>query len=221
MSPAEPILHKYAIWLMLGTVLLGPLTGCSSLQSLSTSQWFDAGWIDGHSEQPVNHLLTMWDNRVRITEDSANGGAPLHGMAGRLFLFNEDTSVEAHGRVVVQMLDLTNPVAGQQPNKLGEWSIPAENLKQLKRKDPIGEGYTLFLPWDTYDARVRQVQLQVCYLPEKGAPRYSSPTKVTLQSETPPGPTSQQRQAVAARLQSSLVPVGHQQYIAAPGFGRD
>ena len=134
MSHVALILHKHAIRLLLGAVLFGPLMGCSSLQTLNTSQWFDPGWIDGRTEQPVNHLLTMWDNRVRITEDTVNGGAPLHGMAGRLFLFNEDTSVEAHGRVVVQMLDLTNPVPGQQPNKLGEWSIPAENLKQLKRK---------------------------------------------------------------------------------------
>ena len=219
MSHVALILHKHAIRLLLGAVLFGPLMGCSSLQTLNTSQWFDPGWIDGRTEQPVNHLLTMWDNRVRITEDTVNGGAPLHGMAGRLFLFNEDTSVEAQGRVVVQMLDLTHPVPGQQPNKLGEWSIPAENLKQLKRKDPIGEGYTLFLPWDTYDARVRQVQLQVCYIPEKGTPRYSSPTKVTLQSETPPGPPP--RPAVAALPQSTLVPVGHQQYIPAPGTARN
>ncbi|MBI1832828.1 MAG: hypothetical protein HYR84_15415 [Planctomycetes bacterium] len=165
-------------WLILLAVL-GPLAGCTTFQSLTTSKWFDGNWIDGGGEQAVTDGMTLWDNRVRITQDSVNAGRPLPGLVGRLYLFGNDRNVDAHGYVVVTMHDATKPGS----EELVKWRFDPKSLKLLKRKDHLGDGYTLFLPWEGYRPEIRQVKLQACYLPEKGAPRYLDPSRVTLQSE--------------------------------------
>src|SRR5580693_1434510 len=89
-------------WLSLVATLLGPLAGCTDFQTIGSSQWLDSRWHDGPA---VSDMFVYWDNQIVVTEDSANLGVQRPGLAGRLFLLNEGKCVEAHGQVVVRMVD--------------------------------------------------------------------------------------------------------------------
>ena len=58
--------------------------------------------------------------------------------------------------------------------------IDKDTLKRLRKKDFIGEGYTIFLPWATYKPEITRVQLKARYEPSKGSPLYASSAPFTL-----------------------------------------
>jgi hypothetical protein len=197
------MLVRRACWLLLGGMLLSPLTGCTGFQSIASDKWLEGRWLQGDPEQPVNHVLTIWDGSVRVAQDTVNGGASVHGLVGRLLLLNEETGrgMDALGTVMVCMHDMTDAPAGKEPIRIAEWKFDAKSLKQLKKTDKFGDGYTLFLPWDTYRSNIKQVHLQVCYVSEKGTKHYTEPVNLTLQTGDLP----------RSVLQTSILPVGHSQ----------
>src|SRR5205085_8747478 len=107
------------------------------------------------------------------TPDAANGGAPLRGLAGRMYLFGPDLPsgdvsppVSGDGKVTVDMYDDRPMLVGGAPVALERWEFPPEILKQLLRKNGWGWGYTLFLPWVTsYRPDITQVHLRLSYTP--------------------------------------------------------
>ena len=66
---------------------------------------------------------------------------------------------------------------------LEEWRIDKDTLKRLHKKDVIGEGYTIFLPWATYKPEIARIQLKVRYEPVKGAPLYAASSPLTLTAD--------------------------------------
>ena len=164
--------------------------GCNTFQQMSTAKWLDTSWFE--ESRPVSIVMARWDHRVRITENSANGGMPLPGLAGRVYLFHDKDTVDADGAILVQMFDASEVRPGTPPRKLVSWQFDPENLKRLKREDIAGNGYTLFLPWEEYDPAIKKVQLQVVYYPKNGSPYFASPQVMTLQGDGPP-PTVIQR----------------------------
>jgi hypothetical protein len=107
---------------------------------------------------------------VRFVPDPARQGAPNAGIAGRMYLFDQDLAnlLEGDGSVAVYLYEETQGA----PVMLEAWGFKAEEVKQLMRKDRYGPGYTLFLPWGTYRPDVSKVRLRVEYRPAKGAPHY-------------------------------------------------
>lgn len=146
---------------------------------------------------PVCQVQAIWEGRVQVTQDVVNGGRPLPGLAGRLYLFGEEIKYpeRGDGTVSVELFDLSNVPSGAQPQRLEQWNIDAVSLSKLLRKDKIGWGYTLFLPWATYRPDITRVQLNLCYTPAKGTPLYSSPATVNLGSQAT---LTQTRQVSAA-----------------------
>ncbi len=161
--------------------------GCSSFQTICSTDWMKSPWGAPESQQPVSHVLSRWENNVRTTTNNQAGGAPIVGLAGRIYLMNETMgqNVNAQGEILVQLLDMTSPVPGSPPQKILEVRYDPIALKQLKRKDLIGDGYTVFLPWENHNPGVKKVQIQVSYQPLNGAPHYGDPTLVSLQSDQP------------------------------------
>lgn len=144
----------------------------------------------------------IWESRVIFAEDSVNRGAPLAGLACRLyFLSPELTPLLCEGKIQVQLSE--KPTDGQQTRVLEQWNIDKDTLKRLARKDIFGWGYTLFLPWQTYRKDIELVQMHVAFLPENGAsPVYAPPAVVTLgnegrvpivQSRVPAGTSSERK----------------------------
>src|SRR5262245_20937100 len=65
---------------------LGALAGCMGA---------DGKWVTSHcfpafetpAAQTPHRVVTMWENRVVVTEDVVNEGADLPGLAGRVYFF--------------------------------------------------------------------------------------------------------------------------------------
>ena len=155
--------------------------------------------------QSAYQVHATWENRVVVTQDVVNAGKPLLGLGGRLYLFGQELGhpVVGDGMVIVEVADVTN--AQNKPQLLERWEIDAETLKRLTRKDMIGWGYSLFLPWRTYRPDITKVQLQVRYVPAKGMPLFSPPSVVTLRNEQPQITTTQREVPASSLIQSSAI----------------
>jgi len=163
----------------LGMVLLA---GCTATDSFV---------LPGRSQPtgPVCQALVTWIPEVIFTPDPAHGGAPAPGLAGRIYLYGEeiDRPLIAEGSLVVS---LYNAVAGPDVENgppMEEWHIDKDTLKRLQRRDAVGWGYTVFLPWGTYKPELTQVQLRVRFEPVKGTPLYAESSTLVLQKRAASG----------------------------------
>src|SRR5208337_2466794 len=109
----------------------------------------------------------------------------LPGLAGRLYLFgpNIDYPLAGDGRLTVDLFN-DEPEAGKEPKLLEQWRIDKDTLKRLLKKDTIGWGYTLFLPWGTYKPEITHVHLRLRYDPAHGTPIFHQTEGFMLISES-------------------------------------
>lgn len=70
---------------------------------------------------------------------------------------------------------------------LEQWRFDPQTLKRLLKKDMIGQGYTLFLPWGTYRPDVRRVRVNVRYEVDGAMPVYANGEPVHLDHSSTPG----------------------------------
>jgi hypothetical protein len=167
---------------------------------------------------PVHQVHATWVNKLVVTEDAANQGAPLPGLAGRVYLFGPDLGlpVKGTGKVIVDLFDAAQAGPNGESKMLERWVFTKENLDRLLRKDVIGWGYTLFLPWPDYQPAFKRLQVQVSYLPETGVSMYGERTALTLlQSESTaatrivqlsPGATGTDARTGNGGMQGNVVP---------------
>lgn len=132
---------------------------------------------------PVQQVHATWENFIFEVPDSVNNGAPLKGVAGRVYLFGADVGfpLRVRGEMTVDLSDATAVANGGVPVMLERWTFDPQTLDRLFKKDMIGGGYTLFLPWSSYKPEIRKVILQAKFTPEKGTPLYTPPATVSLQ----------------------------------------
>jgi hypothetical protein len=158
-------------------VLLFGAAGCATLDLL--------GCADGPPTGVVHQVAAAWNNQVIFTPDPVHGGTPTPGLAGRLYLFGPEMGhpFAGDGSLVVDLFDEVPGGPDGKPVQRERWNIDKDTLHRLLKKDWVGWGYTLFLPWATYRPEVTQVRLRVCYQPAKGAPIYAEERSTTL---TPP-----------------------------------
>jgi hypothetical protein len=166
-------------------VVLLPLlvlaTGCITLDSVTSLM---EGTPTGG---PVCQVVATWHNEVVFTPDPARNGMPAPGLAGRVYLFGPEINypLVGDGSLTVDLYYDEPTATGQAPILLEEWRIDKDTLRRLARKDAVGWGYTLFLPWGTYRPEIRHVHLRIRYEPPKGIPLYQEGAPMTL-SETEP-----------------------------------
>jgi hypothetical protein len=131
---------------------------------------------------PAAQVVVTWDKSVRFAPDPAHGGAPNPGVAGRLYLFGTDCSfpLAADGSLQVELYDDTPLASGGKAVLKEQWNIDKDTLKRLLRKDMIGWGYSLFLPWGTYSPDITRVHLMVRYTPTGGIPLFAPSETVSL-----------------------------------------
>jgi hypothetical protein len=173
---ANRLLHAARIrGLFLAALLLTASSGCSLLET--------CGCISAPPPAPVNEVIAFIYDQVQFVSDSANHGRPLPGLVGRVYLShaeeNKSNMVEASGMMVAEMFDAT---PGKEPRKLADWRFDKESLKQLKKRDLVGMGYTLFLPWENYDPAIKKVQVRVWYEEPGKASHFAEPQILALKS---------------------------------------
>lgn len=141
----------------------------------------------------VCKIVATWNHQVVYTPDPANAGAPTPGLAGRVYLFDQNISfpLAGDGTLVVDLYDGRLDANGGKPVLLEQWRFDPATLARLLRKDTIGWGYTVFLPWGTYKPELNRVVLKLCYQPAQGSPIYADSAVMTLQGDRPSrGPTT-------------------------------
>jgi hypothetical protein len=161
-----------------GVLILALAAGC-----VSTGPWLAP--VNGPPTGTVCQVAATWNNKVLFAPDPTHGGAPTPGLAGRVYLFGPDLAhpLAGDGRLSVHLYDHGPTKAGGAPVALEEWHIDKDTLKKLLRKDLVGWGYTLFLPWGTYKPEITQVYLQLSYQPPTGPPLQANGAPVTLDHE--------------------------------------
>jgi hypothetical protein len=127
---------------------------------------------------PAYQVIATWNNQVIFAPDPVHNGNPAPGLAGRLYLFGPqvDFPMEGDGGVVVDLYDESSG----KPVMLEEWRFDKDTLKRLLRKDIIGWGYTLFLPWGTYRPDIQTVRLRLHYDAPGAASLYAESAPLTL-----------------------------------------
>jgi hypothetical protein len=125
-------------------------------------------------------VKAVWEPQVQYQPDPGRGGAPGPVLAGRLYLFDEQLkhSMACEGSLIVDLYDLTS---GQEV-MLEEWRIDPVTLGRLLRRDFLGWGYTVGLPWSTFRPDVTKVVLKLRFDPAKGAPLYDTCAPMALNS---------------------------------------
>jgi hypothetical protein len=128
-------------------------------------------------------LVATWSKDIAVTPDPANRGQPTPGLTGRLYLFGPELGhpmLGDGGSVVIDLFDDRPTGEGKAPVLLEEWRIDKDTLKRLARRDTVGWGYTLFLPWGTYKPDITQIHMRVRYEPPQGMPLYLESSSMAL-----------------------------------------
>ena len=167
-------------WLLWGVCLfIG--AGCFSLDKV-------AG--DKPPQGPVAQVQTWWRSELAATQNKFANGETLPGIAGRVYLFSGDLAkdgrpVEAHGncKLVVEMKYIAS---NKQPVTI-RWDFAKKtHLDKVLRKDRLGWGYTIFLPWAEYDPGVPFANITLAFIQENGEAIYATPTRLRLQQQATP-----------------------------------
>jgi hypothetical protein len=144
---------------------------------------------------PAVQVQSLWQGRIVTTADVVHKGGQLPGMAGRVFLFGPDLGpeneagsgrghpVKGKGKLLVDLYEAT---PNAQPRLLEHYEFPNDVLNRLLRKDGIGWGYTVFLPWPEYRPETKRVQVRVSFEPDEGGALFAPPAQITLRNDSGP-----------------------------------
>jgi hypothetical protein len=207
-----------ALALLLAPLALLPSAGCVTLGPLLPGS-------DGAAGTAPCQVVAWWSNQVMWTPDPTHGGALTPGLAGRVYLFGPeiDFPLIGDGALVVDLLDPTAVTPDGSPVLLEEWRLDRDTLKRLLKRDMVGWGYTVFLPWGTYKPEVNRIQLMVRFEPTNrpNLPLYAQSATLTLAQEEPTGPALTKRNAPGNAAAKSGTPAANRNdIIPASGSSR-
>ncbi len=160
---------RLGLWLGLA---VAPLTGCTTGDKLFCCP----DWLHGSplvNDNAVCQVVATWQSEVQWTIDPVNYGSTLPGLAGKVYLFGQEANqpLVGGGELEVEVFDESRPNAP--PQRLEKYKFDRKSLRELMRQDPIGCGYTVFLPLTAYRPDITQVRFKVCYKTERGNPLYT------------------------------------------------
>jgi len=154
--------------------LISSLAGCVTMDSFLN--------VAGEAPDIPCQVVATWNPGVVKTPDPTHDGELTPGLVGRIYLFGSEIGAPliGDGSLVVALYDDTAGPAAPGAPALEQWQIDRDTLKRLQRRDAIGGGYTVFLPWGTYKPEINRVHLKVRYIPPKGVPLYAAGSPITL-----------------------------------------
>jgi hypothetical protein len=151
----------------LAALLLGLASGCVTTEQLAQQA--------GAGPPPITQVTAFWSNQLLRGVDPVHNGAPMYGVAGRIYLFGPDLSANliADGKLVVEMYGSLPEQPQGPPALLETWEVKKEILNSVcLRKDGFGVGYTLNLPWEHYRPDVTRLEFRMRYEPTRGMTIY-------------------------------------------------
>jgi hypothetical protein len=177
---------------LLGALALGVV---AAVGGCDTTGAFLADEDTPRYTEPACRVAAWWEPTVRYTPDPANNGAPLPGIAGRVYLMRAGSEIKdtlvGNGTLTIELFDEAQPPGPQGPAPVYHWSFDAATLQQLLRRDVVGWGYTLFLPCLPLRTDITHATLKVRYDQDKCLPLFAEPAKFSL-SNSADAPAVQQ-----------------------------
>jgi hypothetical protein len=146
-----------------------------ALAAAASAGCASTGWaLLGDRPEAVCQVVATWRPNVLFTPDPTKNGKMLPGIAGRLYLFGPEISypLVGDGSLVVELYD----VEKGEPEFLERWEIDPATLARLGKRDMIGFGYTVYLPWAKVSpdlTKLTKVKLRARYQPAKGSPMFT------------------------------------------------
>jgi hypothetical protein len=136
-----------------------------------------------------SQMAVAWINKVQYAPDVVHDGNPTPGLVGRLYLFDDEVKfpVAGDGAVTVTLYDDTKGPATQ---PLEQWYIDPVALKKFLKKDTVGWGYTVFLPWGSCKPDVTKVHLMCKYESASGQAIMGPVSPLSLEHDRPPAGTA-------------------------------
>jgi len=127
-------------------------------------------------------LTAAFNNKVVYAPDPTRGGALFPGVLGRVYIFSTDEAVPIAppGELLAELWDNSPAVNGGQPLLLEAWKIDPESFAKFRKRDIVGEGYSLFLPWSTYTIDIKQVNMIVRFTGTDGRVLISPPEALAM-----------------------------------------
>ena len=149
-------------------------------------------FFDGPSHGPVGQLVTMWAEGI-VEQPDRQTGALMPGFSGRVYLFsiNQTAPLGADGAMRVCLFDCNDPRGASAP-ALEIWELRDVDIKQMLKKDGVGWGYNLWLPWSTYRPDISRVAIRMQYVPKIGMPIWSGTSEIAIGQAPPTVKTTSQ-----------------------------
>jgi hypothetical protein len=150
-------------------LLLTLVSGCVSTDQLVTD-------LVGNPPSTVTQVVAFWGNQLMPGVDPVHNGAPLYGIAGRVYLFGPGLgeNLVADGKIIVEMYGMLPEQPQGPPGLLETWEIKKDILNGVcLKRDGFGTGYTLNLPWEHYRPDVTHLDIRVRYEPNRGMTIYT------------------------------------------------
>jgi hypothetical protein len=190
---------------LVGQLLTAALPGCVTTQGQAL-HW---PWAERPAKGEVTQVMALWADGVDVQPDPARGGVPTPGLAGRIFLFGKAMEgLEAEGTMTIYLYDDAQPPSDK-PVPREMWNLDPVSLQRVLKKDGLGWGYTLWLPWSSYRPEVRKVTLVAHYRTLQGRDVWSGAMSLTVSDGTGPKlPSQLQTQAqTTPRYQHSVTAI--------------
>jgi hypothetical protein len=142
----------------------------------------------GPAEPVPCRLVSYWDRDVYQVIDSKHGGLGDPAIKGRVLFYGPEEfkkPIAAKGTLVVDWYNANTP-----PNAplelLGHVVYNSSDLPKFLHTDMIGLGYTVPVPWPSYDPKYTRIRMHVYLVPDKaGDPLFAEPVIVTLNANEP------------------------------------
>lgn len=169
-----------------GLILLSSNLACQTLPSMDVT----ALWAEKPPVGKPTEIGAIWQDGVDVQLDGQNGGQPTAGFAGRIFFTQArdgqpGQTVLGNGSLQIQLFD-DRPTQGPAA-PLETWTILSEHQGPLVKKDLVGWGYSVWLPWNTFSRDIRTVRMIVLYTDKDGSSLRSEPMLIKIQDASQAG----------------------------------
>jgi hypothetical protein len=186
------MIARFSRW-PVGVVLLGLLLGTAGCATTSFCTTCCCWPVQLPPTGEVTQIMALWADGVVIqpNPDPRYHGHPTPGFNGRVYLYGPQHKepLAADGVLTVYLYDTTHDADNKIP--LEVWNVDEANLARVGKRDSLGWGYNLWLPWTTFSKDVHRVNLVVKYHPHEGLDRFSGHTKLTVNDDSGLRPPAQ------------------------------
>ena len=173
------------------------LAGCDTFDAYQVTWPVHEGPVVGE----VHQILALWADGVVVQPDPQRHGTPTPGFSARVYLFGPDLAepVATDGTLTILLYDEPMGQVGKPAVPREVWKIDAASLERVLKKDGLGWGYSLWVPWTTYAPDVRRVRLVVKHEAPNGRETWGGSMAMTVGDGTRPRPPSRLHTTTAAR----------------------